>query len=231
MNKGIILFRTNDLNGAIAEVLLQTVSNTQKLSEVVVCEPSEMSGKLETYIDTGMMNKYSKVYIIGCGFDRRVAEKIDAMLEYEDISFVYRDHHRESLELSKYQWSRVLLLDFNENPISSSKNLYREIVQTNNTRYVRLTLLVDAANAVITGYTPVEDEHNKSLLEDIYNKFDSSVEFAKEMTQRMLNEEPFFNEAEILERLEAERKAKEEEEEVIRRAREEFKRRDRGAWW
>jgi hypothetical protein len=231
MNKGIILFRTNDLNGAIAEVLLQTASSSQKLDKVVVCEASEMSSILDEYITSKEITKYNKVYIVGCGFDKKIAEKIEEILEYEDIVFVYRDHHRESLELSKYKWSRVLLFDYNEDAISSAKNIYREIIQTNNPRYVRLTILVDAANAIITGHTPLEDEYNKALLEDIYNKFESSSEFAKEMTQRMLDDEPFFNEAEILERLEAERKAKEEEEEALRKVREEYKRRDRGAWW
>ena len=43
--KGTILFRLNDLNGAVAEVILQTAVR-QKIRRVVECTPETISGEI-----------------------------------------------------------------------------------------------------------------------------------------------------------------------------------------
>ena len=85
------------------------------------------------------------------------------------------------------------------------------------------------ANAAITGYTPVEDEAGKSMLEELYSLAGSSDNFAKSMTEKIQSDDAFFNEADILAKIESERRALEEEEEKIRQMKEKLKR-DRNKW-
>lgn len=227
--KGTILFRLNDLNGAVAEVILQTAVR-QKIRRVVECTPETISGEIEKFLNEGEFRNYSKVYIIGSRFEKRLADRItDIMLE-EEIEFVYRDHHRESLDLSKYLWGRVLLFDANSNPISSAKNLYRELVKQENPRYIRLSLLIDMANASITGYVPLEDEAGKAMIEELYNLAGSPSKFAESMIEKIMSDDAFFNEADIIAKIEAEKRAKEEAEEEMRVLKEKLRKRNTG-WW
>ena len=223
-----ILFRTDDMNGAIAEVVLKTVTARKFLHETVICEASQMSMELESFLTSGKYMNYSRVYIVGAGFDKNIAEKIDLIMQEEPIEFVYRDHHESSLDLSKYMWGRILLFDAYGNPISSSKNLFRDLVDRDNNRYIRLSLLVDMSNASITGYTPIEDEHNKKMIEELYQLAGSSEKFAQNLIEKIMSEDAFFNEADIIAKIEAERRAREEEEEQRRALKEKFKRRNTG---
>lgn len=224
----IVLFRTNDMNGAVAEILLKTAGNRRLLNKVVICENDELNMNIESFLTSGEYRSYSKVYIVGARFDKRLADKIDELMQEEDIEFIYRDHHEESLDLSKYMWGRILLYDAKGNPISSSKNLFREMVEKDNPRYIRLSLLVDMTNAAITGYVPEEDKHNKEMIEELYELAGSSEKFAENLVEKILGDDAFFNEADILAKIEAERKAKEEEEEQLRALKEKFKRRNTG---
>lgn len=219
-----ILFRLDDMNGAIAEILLQT-SMRNKISEVFICTKESISSEIERFLNSEEYKKCSKVYIIGSRFEKSLADRItDIMLE-EEVQFIYRDHHEESLDLSKYMWGRVLLFDSNSNPISSSKNLFRDLITRDNPRYIRLSLLVDMSNASITNYVPAEDEANKAMIEELYELAGSSKKFAESMIEKIMSDDAFFNEADILARIEAERKALEEEEEQRRLLKEELKRR------
>lgn len=220
-----VLFRLDDMNGAIAEILLQTATRT-KIQEVYVCTKETISLEIESFLNSGEYEKCSKIYIIGSRFEKKLADRIDEiMVEYNDVQFIYRDHHEESLDLSKYMWGRILLFDANSNPISSSKNLFRDIVSKENPKYIRLSILVDMSNASITGYVPPEDEYNKAMIEELYELAGSSKKFAENMIEKILKDDAFFNEADILAKIEAEKRAMEEEEEQRRLMKEALKRR------
>ena len=227
--KGIILFRSDDLNGAVSEVILDTITK-KGVEDVVVCTPETIDRELKFFLDNERYRKYSATYIVGSRFDKRLADRIDEIMMEEDVKFIYRDHHEESLDLSKYMWGRILLRDANGNPISSAKNLYREFVEKDHSKYIRLSLLIDMANAAITGYVPLEDEHGKAMIEELYSLAGSSSKFAKNMIEKIKSNDAFFNEADILARIEAERKAKEEEEEMLRALKEKFKRKREFLW-
>lgn len=227
--KEMILFRINDLNGAVAEVIIQTVTRG-KISRVVECTPETISEEIEKFLNEGEFRKYSTVYIIGSRFEKKLADRITELMVEEDVEFVYRDHHRESLDLSKYLWGRVLLFDANSNPISSAKNLYRDIVSGQHPKYIRLSLLVDMANASITGYVPLEDEAGKAMIEELYKLAGSSSKFAESMIEKIMSNDAFFNEADIIAKIEAEKRAKEEAEEEMRAMKEKFKKRNTGLW-
>lgn len=227
--KGIILFRSDDLNGAVSEVILDTITK-KGVEEVVVCTPETIDRELKFFLDNEQYRKYSATYIVGSRFDKRLADRIDEIMMEEDVKFIYRDHHEESLDLSKYMWGRILLRDANGNPISSAKNLYREFVEKDHSKYIRLSLLIDMANAAITGHVPLEDEHGKAMIEELYSLAGSSSKFAKNMIEKIKSNDAFFNEVDILARIEAERKAKEEEEEMLRALKEKFKRKREFLW-
>ena len=227
--KGIILFRSDDLNGAVSEVILDTITK-KGVEDVVVCTPETIDRELKFFLDNERYRKYSATYIVGSRFDKRLADRIDEIMMEEDVKFIYRDHHEESLDLSKYMWGRILLRDANGNPISSAKNLYREFVEKDHSKYIRLSLLIDMANAAITGYVPLEDEHGKAMIEELYSLAGSSSKFAKNMIEKIKSNDTFFNEADILARIEAERKSKEEEEEMLRALKEKFKRKREFLW-
>lgn len=228
--KGIILFRSDDLNGAISEVLLETV-NRRGIEKVVVCTPESIDREIKFFLDNEQHRKYSKMYIVGLKFDKGLADRIEEIILEEEFDVVYRDHHEESLDLSKYMWGRILLRDAKGNPISSAKNLYREIVENTHSKYIRLSILIDMANASITGYVPSEDEAGKEMIEELYSLAGSSENFAKSMAQKIESDDAFFNEEDIIAKIEAERKAIEEEEEKLREMKEKLKRERRGFLW
>ena len=68
------------------------------------------------------------------------------------------------------------------------------------------------------------------MIEELYSLAGSSSEFAKNMIEKIKSNDAFFNEADILARIEAERKAKEEEEEMLRALKEKFKRKREFLW-
>ena len=228
-SKGIILFRSDDLNGAVAEVLLQTTAK-KGIDKVVVCTPETIDQELKFYLDNEIYRKYSATYIVGTRFDKLLGDRITDLILEEELEFVYRDHHEDSLDLSKYMWGRILLYDAKGNPISSAKNLYREVVAPTHSKYIRLTILTDLANAAITGYIPEEDKAGKEVIEELYNLAGSSSEFAKSMTEKIKSDDAFFNEADILAKIEAERKAKEEEEEKLREIKEKLNKKKDFLW-
>lgn len=227
--EGIILFRMNDLNGAIAEILLQVVTKNN-VKKIVECTEETINSEIETYLNEEGFRSYKSTYIIGTSFDKKLADRITEIIEEEDVKFIYRDHHYESRELMKYFWGRVLLYDANSNPISSSKNLYREIVSPEHSKYIRLSILVDLSNAVITGYTPQEDEQGKDMIEELYRLAGSPSKFAESMINKIMNDDAFFNEADILAKIEEKRKEEERIEEERRLLKEKFKKRKAGLW-
>lgn len=226
--KGIILFRSDDLNGATSEILLETITK-KGIGRVIICNSETINQEIKLFLDSEEYRNYSTTYIVGLGFDKKLADRIETIMLEDELNVVYRDHHRESLDLSKYMWGRILLKDAKGNPISSAKNLFREIVDNTHPKHLRLSILIDMANAAITGYTPVEDEAGKSMLEELYSLAGSSDNFAKSMTKKIQSDDAFFNEADILAKIEAERRALEEEEEKIRQMKEKLKR-DRNKW-
>lgn len=228
--KGIILFRSDDLNGAISEVLLQTVIR-KGIEKVVVCNSETIDKEIKLFLDTEQYRNYSTTYIIGLKFDKKLADRIESIMLEDEFNVVYRDHHEESLDLSKYMWGRILLRDAKGNPISSAKNLYREVVSSTHSKYIRLSILIDMANAAITGYTPLEDEAGKAMIEELYSLAGSSENFAKSMTEKIESNDAFFNEEDILARIEAERKAREEEEEKLRQLKEKLNRNKNKSLW
>lgn len=227
--KGIILFRSDDLNGAVSEVLLNTV-NKHGVEKVVICTLENIDKEIRFFLDTEQYLKYSAVYIVGLKFDKLLAERITEIVAQEEVKFVYRDHHEESLDLSKYMWGRILLRDSLGNPISSAKNLYREFVDSSHPKYIRLSLLIDMANASITGYVPIDDKDGKEMIEELYSLSGSSENFAKSMIEKISSNDAFFNESDILARIEAEKRAAEEEEERLRQMKEKFKRKRDFLW-
>ena len=127
-------------------------------------------------------------------------------------------------------WSRVLLFDRNGNPISSAKKLYQELVDSEHKKYVRLSIFIDMVNASITGYVPLEDEEGKKIIEELYTLAGSPTVFEQRMTEKLRSNDAFFNEQDILDRLEVERKAREEEELKKAQMRERLKRPNRSLW-
>lgn len=206
-----ILFRTDDLNGATAEVLLRT-GLRMKLKKVIECNKENVDEKLEDFIDSGDYRKYKNVFIIGTGFSRKNADKLDEIVSLEDIKIIYRDHHKDSLILSKYMWGRVLIWDRHGNEISSSKNLFREFVSKENPRYIRLSILIDLVNASVTSHKPEEDLEGSKTIEQLYEMAGDASKFAENMTQKIMSNDAFFNEEDILAVIEAKKKEEEEKE-------------------
>ena len=133
-SQSTILFRSADLNGATAEILLRAGTRA-RINKVVECNRENIDEKLKDFIDSGEYRNFKNVFIIGVGFSRKNADKIDQLIAEEGIKVVYRDHHKESLDLSKYMWGRILIWDRNGNEISSSKNLFREFIERENPIY------------------------------------------------------------------------------------------------
>ena len=229
MQKGIFIFRAADLNGAASEVILKSATS-QRVAEVRECTQDTIDAELERFIENGEYNKYSKTYILGIGFSTHIADKITTIIEEEGAKFIHRAHTRDALNLSKYMWSRVLLFDRNGNPISSAKKLYQELVDSEHKKYVRLSIFIDMVNASITGYVPLEDEEGKKIIEELYTLAGSPTVFEQRMTEKLRSNDAFFNEQDILDRLEVERKAREEEELKKAQMRERLKRPNRSLW-
>lgn len=225
----IALFRLADMNGAIGEIILKTAVKSE-LTSVYECTLENMDSELQKFIDNQEYKNYDRVFIVGGNFTTKTADNIDIIMEEEPVKFIYRDHTWESNKLMKYKWSRVLLYDSKGNFISSSKNLYRELVPVNHPKHLRLTLLIDMANASITGYVPEEDVEGKKVIEEIYSLAGSASKFAQSMTEKILSNDAFFNEADILAKREAERKKIEEEEAEMLAMKEKLKRK-RNSWW
>ena len=228
--KGIILFRSDDLNGAISEVILNSISR-KGVEKVILCDSENIDEKIKLFLDVEDYRNYSTTYIVGLRFDKKLAERIEAIIAEDEFNVVYRDHHEESLDLSKYMWGRILLRDAKGNPISSAKNLYRELIENTHSKYIRLSILIDMANAAITGYTPEEDEAGKQMIEELYSLAGSSENFAKSMSAKIQSNDAFFNEEDILARIEAERKAREEEEAKLRELKEKLNRNKKKSLW
>lgn len=222
-----ILFRTNDLNGATAEVMLKTGTRL-KIKEVVECELDNLDEKLAKFIDNEEYRKFRTIVIIGTGFSRKTADKLDELVANEGISVIYRDHHKESLDLSKYMWGRILLWDRNGNEISSSKNFFREYVSKEHPRYIRLSILSDLVNASVTSHKPEEDIEGSKTIEQLFNQAGCASKFVESMTEKILNNDAFFNEADILEAIEAEKRAEAEREAELALLKSKKKRVDRG---
>lgn len=206
-----ILFRSEDLNGATAEILLR-VGTRVKLNKVIECNRENIDEKLENFIDSGEYKNFKTIFIIGVGFSRKNADKIDQIVSEDGIKVVYRDHNKDSLNLSKYMWGRILIWDRNGNEISSSKNLFREIIERDNAKYIRLSILIDLVNASVTSHKPEEDIEGSKTIEMLYKMAGSATMFVENMTQKILSDDAFFNEADILAVIEAEKKEQEERE-------------------
>ena len=206
-----ILFRSEDLNGATAEILLR-VGTRVKLNKVIECNRENIDEKLENFIDSGEYKNFKTIFIIGVGFSRKNADKIDQIVSEDGIKVVYRDHNKDSLNLSKYMWGRILIWDRNGNEISSSKNLFREIIERDNAKYIRLSILIDLVNASVTSHKPEEDIEGSKTIEMLYKMAGSATMFVENMTQKILSDDAFFNEADILSVIEAEKKEQEERE-------------------
>lgn len=206
-----ILFRADDLNGATAEVLLRTGTRL-KLKKIVECNRNNIDEKLENFIESGEYRDYKNIFIVGTGFSRKNADILDEIVAQESINVVYRDHHKESLDLSKYMWGRILIWDRNENEISSSKNLFREFIPRDNSKYIRLSILVDLVNASVTSYKPEEDIEGSKKIEKLYELSGSPTKFVEDMTQKILNDDVFFNESDILALIEEEKREAEKRE-------------------
>ena len=215
-NQSSILFRSDDLNGATAEILLRTGTRA-RLNKVVECNSSNIDKKLESFLTSEEYLDYKNIFIVGVTFSRENAELLDKIASENDIKVIYRDHHTESSHLHKYMWSRILIWDRNGNEISSSKNMFREFVGRSSQRYIRLSILVDLVNASITSYKPEEDIEGSKTIDKLYELAGSPSEFVNNMTEKIMSNDAFFNEADILalieqeKREEAERQAKLEE--------------------
>lgn len=210
-SQSTILFRSDDLNGATAEILLRAGTKT-KINKVVECNKENINEKLEDFIDSGEYRNFKNIFIIGVGFSRKNADKIDQIVSEEGIKVIYRDHHKESLDLSKYMWGRILIWDRNGNEISSSKNLFREIIETSNSKYIRLSILIDLVNASVTSCKPEEDIEGSKTIEKLYEMAGSATGFVENMTKKILSNDAFFNEEDILAVIEAEKREQEERE-------------------
>lgn len=215
-NKATILFRSDDLNGATAEILLRTGTRT-RIVKVVECNSSTIDEKLENFLTSEEYMDYKNIVIVGVPFSRKNAELLDKIISEYDIKVIYRDHHEESSHLHKYMWSRILIWDRNGNEISSAKNIFREFVSKSNQRYIRLSILTDLVNASITSHKPEEDIEGSKTIDKLYELAGSPSKFVDNMTEKILSDDAFFNEADILavieqeKREEAERQAKIEE--------------------
>ena len=66
------------------------------------------------------------------------------------------------------------------------------------------------------------------MIEELYQLAGSSEKFAQNLIEKIMSEDAFFNEADIIAKIEAERRAREEEEEQRRALKEKFKRRNTG---
>lgn len=210
-SQSTILFRSGDLNGATAEVLLRTGTNA-KINKVVECNRENIDEKLENFIDSGEYTKFKNIFIIGLGFSRKNADKIDKLISEEGIKVTYRDHHKESLDLSKYMWGRILIWDRYGNEISSCKNLFRELIDKNHPKYIRLSILIDLVNASVTSHKPEEDIEGSKTIEKLYEMSENTTKFVENMTKKIMSNDAFFNEEDILAVIEAERKEQEERE-------------------
>lgn len=210
-SQSTILFRSSDLNGATAEVLLRTGTKA-KINKIVECNRENIDEKLENFIDSGEYRNFKNIFIIGVGFSRKNADKIDKLILEEGIKVIYRDHHKESLELSKYMWGRILIWDRHGNEISSCKNLFRELIDRDNSKYIRLSILIDLVNASITSHKPEEDLEGSITIEKLYEMSGNATKFVENMTKKIMSNDAFFNEEDILAVIEAERKEQEERE-------------------
>lgn len=210
-SQSTVLFRSDDLNGATAEILLKTGTRV-KLNKVIECNNENIDEKLEDFIDSGEYRNFKNMFIIGVGFSRKNADRIEQLISEEGIKVVYRDHHKESLDLSKYMWGRILIWDRNGNEISSSKNLFREFIERENPRYIRLSILIDLVNASVTSCKPEDDIEGSKTIEKLYEMSGNATNFVENMTQKILSNDAFFNEADILAVIEAEKKEQEERE-------------------
>lgn len=203
-----VLFRTGDLNGATAEILLRTATRL-KLKKVIECTREDIDEKIENFLDSGEYGTCRNIVIVGTGFSRKNADRLDEMVAENEISVIYRDHHKESLDLSKYMWGRVLIWDRNGNEISSSKNFFREFVNPEHSKYIRLSILIDLVNASVTSHKPEEDIEGSKTIEQLYETAGTASKFVESMTEKIMNNDAFFNEADILEAIEAEKREEE----------------------
>lgn len=206
-----ILFRTGDLNGATAEILLRTGTRV-RLNKVIECDRENIDTILENFIDSGEFRSFKNIFIIGTGFSRKNADLLDKIVSEEGIRVIYRDHHKESLDLSKYMWGRILIWDRDGNEISSSKNLFREFVDKTHIRYIRLSILVDLVNASVTSYKPEEDIEGSKTIEQLFSLAGNASKFVENMTEKLMSNDAFFNEADILAIIEQEKREQEERE-------------------
>lgn len=210
-SQSTILFRSGDLNGATAEVLLRTGTKA-KVNKIVECNRENIDEKLEDFIDSGEFRKFKNIFIIGLGFSRKNADKIDKIILEDGVKVTYRDHHKESLELSKYMWGRILIWDRHGHEISSCKNLFRELVDRDNSKYIRLSILIDLVNASVTSHKPEEDIEGSKTIEKLFEMSGNATKFVENMTKKIMSNDAFFNEEDILAVIEAERKEQEERE-------------------
>lgn len=211
-SKKTILFRADDLNGATAEIVL-TVGAREKIDKVVECSKESINESLSNFLNSNELYEYNKVYIIGHEFDKKIGDKIEDLHRDDaiDTKFIYRDHHKDNNNLHKYMWSKVLVLDYKEHPICSSRLLFREIVPRSNSKYLRLLILTDIVNAIVTGFTPEEDESMANKINELYDVTKSSSEFVRDIREKIMSNEPFFNENDLLAIEEAKRLKEEEE--------------------
>lgn len=226
-NQSTVLFRTNDLNGATVEVLLRTGTRT-RLNKVIECSVDNIDEQLELFIESGEYTNYKNIFIVGTPFSRKNADILDKIVAEEGIKVIYRDHHQESSHLHKYMWSKILIWDRNGNEISSSKNIFREFVGKGNSRYIRLSILTDLVNASVTSHKPEEDIEGSKTIEKLYELAGNATEFAKSMTEKILSNDAFFNEADILAVIEQEKREAEEREAKLLELRSRRKNNNRG---
>ena len=214
-----ILFRTDDLNGATSEILLRTGMKA-KLKKVVECNKETIDEKLNSFLFSNEYLDYKNIIIVGTGFSRKNADRLDEIVANDGLRVIYRDHHKDSLDLSKYMWGRILIWDRNGNEISSSKNLFREFISTRNPKYIRLSILVDLVNASVTSHKPEEDIEGSKTIEKLFELSGSASKFVEDMSKKITDNDAFFNEADIIAAIEAEKRAEEERQAKIEEMRE-----------
>ena len=125
-------------------------------------------------------------------------------------------------------WTKILIWDRNGNEISSSKNIFREFIAKGHPRYIRLSILTDLVNACVTSHKPEEDIEGSKTIEKLYELAGNATEFAKSMTEKILSNDAFFNEADILAVIEQEKREAEEREAKLLELRSKRKNNNRG---
>lgn len=220
-NKKIILFRADDLNGATAEIVL-SFGAKEKIDKVVECTRETIDEALLSFLKSKEFYDYKRVYIVGLEFDKKIADKIEELYRDDriDTMFYYRDHHEENTELHKYMWGKVIVLDHKGIPMCSSRKLFREFVPQSHPKHLRLLILTDIVNAIVTGVIGEEEEYMANKMIELYNVANSSSDFVRDMNEKIMSNEPFFNEADLLAIQEAKRLKEEEEMEKLMQLRE-----------